>query len=57
MSADTDDVIKSSGYRIGPFEIENEIMKLPYVLECAVTSVPDPIRGQAIKARYRSCQR
>lgn len=45
-----DDVIKSSGYRIGPFEIENEIMKLPYVLECAVTSVPDPIRGQAIKA-------
>lgn len=46
----TDDVIKSKGYRIGPFEIENEIMKLPYVLECAVTSVPDPIRGQAIKA-------
>ena len=46
----TDDVIKSSGYRIGPFEIENEIMKLPYVLECAVTAVPDPIRGQAIKA-------
>ena len=45
-----DDVIKSSGYRIGPFEIEYEIMKLPYVLECAVTSVPDPIRGQAIKA-------
>ncbi len=45
-----DDVIKSSGYRIGPFEIENEIMKLPYVLECAVTPVPDPIRGQAIKA-------
>ena len=50
MSVRTDDVIKSSGYRIGPFEIENEIMKLPYVLECAVTSVPDPIRGQAIKA-------
>ena len=45
-----DDVIKSSGYRIGPFEIENEIMKLPYVLECAVTSVPDKLRGQAIKA-------
>ena len=43
-------MIKSSGYRIGPFEIENEIMKLPYVLECAVTAVPDPIRGQAIKA-------
>lgn len=45
-----DDVIKSTGYRVGPFEIENEIMKLPYVIECAVTSVPDPIRGQAIKA-------
>ena len=45
-----DDVIKSTGYRIGPFEIENEIMKLPYVVECAVTSVPDPMRGQAIKA-------
>ena len=45
-----DDVIKSAGYRIGPFEIENEIMKLPYVLECAVTSVPDRWRGQAIKA-------
>lgn len=45
-----DDVIKSTGYRVGPFEIENEIMKLPYVLECAVTSVPDPMRGQAIKA-------
>ncbi|MBQ7201066.1 MAG: AMP-binding protein, partial [Eubacterium sp.] len=46
----TDDLIKSGGYRIGPFEIENEIMRLPYVLECAVTAVPDPIRGQAIKA-------
>ena len=46
----TDDLIKSSGYRIGPFEIENEIMKLPYVLECAVTAIPDAIRGQAIKA-------
>ncbi|MBO4591093.1 MAG: AMP-binding protein, partial [Eubacterium sp.] len=45
-----DDVIKSAGYRVGPFEIENEIMKLPYVLECAVTSVPDIVRGQAIKA-------
>lgn len=45
-----DDVIKSAGYRIGPFEIENEIMKLPYVLECAVTPVPDRLRGQAIKA-------
>ena len=45
-----DDIIKSAGYRVGPFEIENEIMKLPYVLECAVTSIPDKIRGQAIKA-------
>ena len=45
-----DDIIKSAGFRVGPFEIENEIMKLPYVLECAVTSVPDKIRGQAIKA-------
>ena len=46
----TDDVIKSSGYRIGPFEIESVIMELPYVLECAVTSAPDPIRGQVVKA-------
>ncbi len=46
----TDDVIKSSGYRIGPFEIESVIMELPYVLECAVTPVPDPIRGQIVKA-------
>ena len=45
-----DDVIKSSGYRIGPFEIESVIMELPYVLECAVTAVPDPIRGQIVKA-------
>ncbi|MDO4730699.1 MAG: AMP-binding protein [Clostridia bacterium] len=46
----TDDIIKSSGYRIGPFEIESVIMELPYVLECAITGVPDPIRGQVIKA-------
>ena len=46
----TDDVIKSSGYRIGPFEIESVIMELPYVLECAITGVPDEIRGQIIKA-------
>lgn len=46
----TDDVIKSSGYRIGPFEIESVIMELPYVLECAVTGAPDPIRGQVVKA-------
>ena len=46
----TDDVIKSSGYRIGPFEIENVIMELPYVLECGVSAVPDEIRGQIVKA-------
>ena len=45
-----DDLIKSSGYRIGPFEIESVIMELPYVLECAVTGVPDPLRGQVVKA-------
>ena len=46
----TDDVIKSSGYRIGPFEIESVIMELPYVLECGVSAVPDEIRGQVVKA-------
>ena len=46
----TDDLIKSSGYRIGPFEIESVIMELPYVLECAVIGVPDPTRGQVVKA-------
>jgi len=45
-----DDVIKSSGYRIGPFEIENVIMELPYVLECGVTAAPDEVRGQVVKA-------
>ena len=45
-----DDVIKSSGYRIGPFEIENVIMELPYILECGVSAAPDPIRGQVVKA-------
>ncbi len=45
-----DDVIKSSGYRIGPFEIESVIMELPFVVECAITGVPDPIRGQIVKA-------
>ena len=45
-----DDLIKSSGYRIGPFEIESVIMELPYVLECGVSAVPDPIRGQVVKA-------
>ena len=46
----TDDLIKSSGYRIGPFEIESVIMELPYVLECAVIGVPDETRGQVVKA-------
>ncbi len=45
-----DDVIKSSGYRIGPFEIENVIMELPYVLECGVSAMPDEVRGQVVKA-------
>ena len=45
-----DDVIKSSGYRIGPFEIESVIMELPYVLECGVSAEPDEIRGQVVKA-------
>lgn len=46
----SDDVIKSSGYRIGPFEIESVIMELPYVLECGVCGAPDEVRGQVIKA-------
>lgn len=46
----TDDVIKSSGYRIGPFEVESVLMEHPAVLECAVTGVPDEIRGQLVKA-------
>jgi acetyl-CoA synthetase len=46
----TDDVIKSSGYRIGPFEIESVIMELPYVLECGVSAAPDEVRGQVVKA-------
>jgi len=45
-----DDVIKSSGYRIGPFEIESTIMELPYILECGVSAAPDPVRGQVVKA-------
>ena len=45
-----DDVIKSSGYRIGPFEIESVIMELPYVVECGVSAAPDPVRGQIVKA-------
>lgn len=45
-----DDVIKSSGYRIGPFEVESALMTHPAVVECAVTGVPDEIRGQVVKA-------
>ncbi len=45
-----DDIIKSSGYRIGPFEIESVIMELPYVLECGVSAAPDEVRGQVVKA-------
>lgn len=45
-----DDVIKASGYRIGPFEIESVLITHPAVLECAVTGAPDPIRGQVVKA-------
>ena len=43
-------MIKSSGYRIGPFEIESTIMELPYVLECGVSAAPDEVRGQVVKA-------
>lgn len=46
----SDDVIKCSGYRIGPFEVESAIMTHPSVLECAVTAAPDPTRGQVVKA-------
>ena len=45
-----DDVIKSSGYRIGPFEVESALLEHPSVLECAITAVPDEIRGQVVKA-------
>ena len=51
-----DDVIKSSGYRIGPFEVESALMTHPAVLECAITGVPDPIRGQVIKATIVLCK-
>jgi acetyl-CoA synthetase len=46
----SDDVIKSSGYRIGPFEVESALLEHPAVLEAAVTAVPDPDRGQVVKA-------
>jgi len=45
-----DDVIKCSGYRIGPFEVESAMIEHPSVVECAITSAPDPIRGQVVKA-------
>jgi acetyl-CoA synthetase len=48
-----DDVIKSSGYRIGPAEIENIIMEIPFVLECGVSAAPDPVRGQVVKATIK----
>ena len=46
----SDDVIKSSGYRIGPFEVESALIEHPAVVECAITAVPDPVRGQIVKA-------
>jgi acetyl-CoA synthetase len=45
-----DDIIKSSGYRIGPFEVESAVISHPAVLECAITGVPHPVRGQVVKA-------
>ncbi|MDR1838753.1 MAG: AMP-binding protein [Treponema sp.] len=57
-----DDVIKSSGYRIGPFEVESALMEHPAVLECAITGVPDPDRGTIVKATvilakdYTACE-
>jgi acetyl-CoA synthetase len=52
----TDDVIKSSGYRIGPFEVESALMEHKAVMECAVTGVPDPERGFAVKATVVLCK-
>lgn len=46
----TDDVIKCSGYRIGPFEVESAMLEHPAVVECAITGAPDPVRGQVVKA-------
>lgn len=45
-----DDLIKSSGYRIGPFEVESALVEHPAVIECAITGAPDPVRGQIVKA-------
>ena len=46
----SDDVIKSSGYRIGPFEVENALMTHPAIVECAITGAPDEVRGMVVKA-------
>ena len=45
-----DDIIKTGGFRVGPYEVENVLIKHPAVVECAVIGVPDPLRGQSIKA-------
>ena len=45
-----DDIIKTGGYRVGPYEVEHVLMEHPAVAECSVVGVPDPLRGQAIKA-------
>ena len=45
-----DDIIKTGGFRVGPYEVENVLMEHPAVVECSVIGVPDPLRGQAIKA-------
>ncbi|MDE6686649.1 MAG: acetyl-CoA synthetase, partial [Lachnospiraceae bacterium] len=45
-----DDIVKTGGYRVGPYEIENVLMEHPAVVECSVIGIPDPFRGQAIKA-------
>ena len=45
-----DDIIKTGGFRVGPFEVENILIEHPAVLECSVVGIPDPLRGQAIKA-------
>ena len=45
-----DDIIKSSGYRIGPFEIESVLLEHPAVMDCAITGAPHPVRGQVVKA-------
>lgn len=57
-----DDMIKSSGYRIGPFEVESALIEHPAVMECAITGVPDDLRGQVVKATivlsagYEACE-